>query len=160
MTLVGPVCIYLPELIGIDSFAAGMLTYVLIISYPYVFFAIDSYVIDRASVEAKKKGGLLYRDSFFTKEDSRLPSQETLNALNSVAEMDESMLRLFRGARPLEFGDVVGSYRNQPIHSWIRTVDGSYYDYDHALPIGAKYGFPANGTLVIPPGLFYVKRNS
>jgi hypothetical protein len=160
MTLVMPVSILIPELFGFGQLVSGLLTYTFIISYPYIFFAIDSFVIARARIEANRKQTPTYRDSFFTKEDSRLPSQETLNALNSVAEMDESMLRLLRGARPLEFGEVVGTYRNQPIHSWIRTVDGSFYDYDHALPLGTKYGFPANGTLVLPPGLFYVKRST
>ena len=52
MTLIGPVCASLPAILGMRTFVGGLLTPALVVSYPFFFFAIDSYVIARAHLEA------------------------------------------------------------------------------------------------------------
>lgn len=146
MTLVIPVCFLLSGLLG-ESVPTALLCF-----YPLLY----DWILNRRAANATEH----FDDSFFGDQRSRFLAETNLNEAGSIHELSEASLSAMRGSRPILIGPTVGVYRDQSIWNWIQTEDGTWYDFDSVIPEGIVYGLPANGVLIVPPGLIYLQREN
>lgn len=96
------------------------------------------------------------------------PAPQTEEAAPWNRQPEQTPPRIIHHKTPwsvVEKGETVGSFRNSPIHAWIRTSDNRQADYSGITPNpppaeSVCLEIPERRELILPPGLVYAIRSS
>lgn len=134
------------------------LAQLMLICYPFMLCLIATWIIksrinSQKNMQEKKQRSSTSLGDF--NDPTPVPGGAAKDMANLLRNADDTMLRMLKASLPVRHGAVIGRYKDHDIHEWIRTANGTVYEFDHVVPDGVVKTAPEEGCVIVAPGLLY-----